>query len=101
MEQDTITPLELAQIDEDIKRAELLKTLKKSKAFKSLILDYFIDEGTETLMLNMSLKTDENFRDSMTEQLLARSYLKRFMMMIEQQGIEAEEYFREMNSEEV
>lgn len=98
---DVITPEELAQIDLDIKRAEMLKSLKKNKTYKALIDDLFVEQGIENLVVNMSHKTDEEFRTSMNEQLLARSYFKRFMKMIEQQGVEAEEYYKSINSEEV
>lgn len=83
MEQDVnITP----ELQEDIKLGDALRRLRKNKDFKLLIDELYLDTGIKHLVTNIPVV---NSRESVHEQLTARSYLYRYLLEIEQNALSA------------
>lgn len=79
---------EYYELQEDIQLSEALIRLKENKDFKKLIEELYLDSGAINLTKNLAVVEKE---EKIIEQYKARSWLYRFFIDIENNGLAAVE----------
>lgn len=93
-----ITQDDITQLTDYIEMAESLKRLRENKDFKKVVEEYFLDGGSVNLTKNITMVKPEN-EYVIIEEIKSRSYLYRFLMAIEERGVEAIEALKVINEE--
>lgn len=94
-----ITHVELKQINDTIELGEALERLRENKDFKKIIQEFFLEGGAINLTRNLTFVKPED-EANLIEQIKARSYLFKFLDMIDNDTLDAREALRIINEDD-
>lgn len=89
--------VDIPELQEDIELGQALQKLKKNKDFKKIFLDMYLNDGSNYLTSNIAITKN---REAVYEQLIARSWLYRFIHEIEARANDAALMLEQLNEEE-